>query len=224
MLSSSSPPPSPSLHVVLPPPLPPPPTSSPSSSPPLPPPPPPPDSFSASIVVSNTKQQHSPQLPRHHLLLRRWQVRLCCQQSLSDPHLPSIRSSFLSPLDTLHVDIGPLSSLDLLVLLSKSGSTEEPLRLVPFARPKDALPMFCFVYCVCEIEIKIEKGGGLQPVMEEIVQMFILLCYTGGFAGNVGHDSHILYTLSAVQVLALLDKLNILDVDKVSNCILFAVS
>ncbi|KAG7014120.1 Geranylgeranyl transferase type-2 subunit beta 1 [Cucurbita argyrosperma subsp. argyrosperma] len=36
----------------------------------------------------------------------------------------------------------------------------------------------------------------------------------GGFAGNVGHDPHILYTLSAVQVLALFDKLDVLDVDK----------
>ncbi|KAJ4836037.1 hypothetical protein Tsubulata_011365, partial [Turnera subulata] len=33
-----------------------------------------------------------------------------------------------------------------------------------------------------------------------------------GFAGNVGHDSHILYTLSAVQVWAPSDKLNILDI------------
>ena len=44
--------------------------------------------------------------------------------------------------------------------------------------------------------------------------------YVGGFGGNVGHDPHILYTLSAVQVLALFDKLNVLDNDKVSNCIL----
>lgn len=36
----------------------------------------------------------------------------------------------------------------------------------------------------------------------------------------MGHDAHILYTLSAVQVLALLDNLDVLDADKVSNCIL----
>lgn len=46
-------------------------------------------------------------------------------------------------------------------------------------------------------------------------------CFAGGFAGNVGHDPHILYTLSAVQVLALLDKLHVLDIDKVADCILF---
>ncbi|MBA0802656.1 hypothetical protein Gohar_012934 [Gossypium harknessii] len=47
-----------------------------------------------------------------------------------------IRSSFLSPLDALHGDIGALSSADVLVLFSKSGSTEELLRLLPCARAK----------------------------------------------------------------------------------------
>jgi len=45
-------------------------------------------------------------------------------------------------------------------------------------------------------------------------------CCEGGFGGNVGHDPHILYTLSAVQVLALFDKMDVIDVDKVTNCIL----
>jgi geranylgeranyl transferase type-2 subunit beta len=43
----------------------------------------------------------------------------------------------------------------------------------------------------------------------------------GGFGGNVGHDPHVLYTLSAVQVLCLFDRLDVLDVDKVADCILF---
>ncbi|KAK9222370.1 hypothetical protein WN944_010805 [Citrus x changshan-huyou] len=34
------------------------------------------------------------------------------------------------------------------------------------------------------------------------------------FAGNIGHDPHMLYALNAVQVLALFDKLDILDADK----------
>ena len=42
----------------------------------------------------------------------------------------------------------------------------------------------------------------------------------GGFGGNVGHDAHVLYTLSAVQVLCLFDRLDALDVDKVADCIL----
>ncbi|GLU03672.1 hypothetical protein SLE2022_208600 [Rubroshorea leprosula] len=49
-----------------------------------------------------------------------------------------IRSAFLSPLDALHGDIGALSSRDTLVLFSKSGSTEELLRLVPCVRAKGA--------------------------------------------------------------------------------------
>ncbi|XAR64897.1 Arabinose-5-phosphate isomerase [Bertholletia excelsa] len=47
-----------------------------------------------------------------------------------------IRSGFLSPLDALHGDIGILSPSDILVLLSKSGNTDELLRLVPCARAK----------------------------------------------------------------------------------------
>ncbi|KAJ0020153.1 hypothetical protein Pint_31057 [Pistacia integerrima] len=54
--------------------------------------------------------------------------------------------------------------------------------------------------------------------------MIEIFCYAGGFAGNIGHDPHILYTISAVQVLALFDKLDVLDVDKVSNCILIHIA
>jgi geranylgeranyl transferase type-2 subunit beta len=45
----------------------------------------------------------------------------------------------------------------------------------------------------------------------------------GGFGGNVGHDPHVLYTLSAVQVLCLFDRLDVLDVEKVADCILFQI-
>lgn len=48
----------------------------------------------------------------------------------------------------------------------------------------------------------------------------MVLSHTGGFSGNIGHDPHILYTLSAVQVLALFNKLDVLDIDKVATCIL----
>ncbi|ONM02936.1 Geranylgeranyl transferase type-2 subunit beta 2 [Zea mays] len=54
---------------------------------------------------------------------------------------------------------------------------------------------------------------------------WIMSCYhpeSGGFGGNVGHDPHVLYTLSAVQVLCLFDRLDVLDVDKVADCILFS--
>ncbi|KAK7245359.1 hypothetical protein RIF29_40199 [Crotalaria pallida] len=49
-----------------------------------------------------------------------------------------IRSQFLSPVDALHGDIGIVSAADVLVLLSKSGATDELLRLVPCARAKGA--------------------------------------------------------------------------------------
>ncbi|KAK7336876.1 hypothetical protein VNO77_17427 [Canavalia gladiata] len=49
-----------------------------------------------------------------------------------------VRSAFLSPVDALHGDIGILSDRDVLVLLSKSGTTDELLRLVPCAKAKGA--------------------------------------------------------------------------------------
>lgn len=49
-----------------------------------------------------------------------------------------IRAGFLSPVDALHGDIGILSDLDIVVLFSKSGNTEELLRLVPCAKAKGA--------------------------------------------------------------------------------------
>jgi len=42
----------------------------------------------------------------------------------------------------------------------------------------------------------------------------------GGFGGNYQHDPHILYTLSAVQILALFDRLDAVDADKIAVCIL----
>jgi len=46
---------------------------------------------------------------------------------------------------------------------------------------------------------------------------FVLSCQqeNGGFGGNIGHDAHLLYTLSAVQILCLFDALPRLDVPRV---------
>ena len=50
---------------------------------------------------------------------------------------------------------------------------------------------------------------------------WVLLCYdkkTGGFGGNIGHDGHLLYTLSALQILLLADyDLQTLPVDEITN-------
>lgn len=44
------------------------------------------------------------------------------------------KAVFLNPTDALHGDLGIVSKDDLVVLFSKSGNTEELIRLVPFAK------------------------------------------------------------------------------------------
>mmetsp|Transcript_33101 Transcript_33101/g.39637 ORF Transcript_33101/g.39637 Transcript_33101/m.39637 type:complete len:420 (+) Transcript_33101:40-1299(+) len=57
---------------------------------------------------------------------------------------------------------------------------------------------------------------------QETIVDWVFECYdskTGGFGGNKGHDAHLLYTLSAVQILVLADALSDprLDVDKICS-------
>ncbi|KAL0368381.1 UNVERIFIED_CONTAM: Geranylgeranyl transferase type-2 subunit beta 1 [Sesamum calycinum] len=61
--------------------------------------------------------------------------------------------------------------------------------------------------------------GRLDAVDQDEVVSWIMQCQheSGGFGGNIGHDPHILYTLSAIQVLALFDKIDVLDVEKASK-------
>ncbi|KAL2242458.1 UNVERIFIED_CONTAM: Geranylgeranyl transferase type-2 subunit beta 1 [Sesamum indicum] len=63
--------------------------------------------------------------------------------------------------------------------------------------------------------------GKLDAVDQDEVVSWIMQCQheSGGFGGNIGHDPHILYTLSAIQVLALFDKIDVLDVENVANYI-----
>ncbi|KZV41767.1 pentatricopeptide repeat-containing protein [Dorcoceras hygrometricum] len=58
--------------------------------------------------------------------------------------------------------------------------------------------------------------GKLDVVDQDEVVSWVMQCQdeSGGFGGNIGHDPHILYTLSAIQVLALFDKMDVLDKDK----------
>jgi arabinose-5-phosphate isomerase len=46
------------------------------------------------------------------------------------------RSIWLAPVDALHGDIGNVSPGDIVVMLSKSGTTEELTTLVPYAKAK----------------------------------------------------------------------------------------
>ncbi|NGX61750.1 MAG: Arabinose 5-phosphate isomerase KdsD [Chlamydiae bacterium] len=48
------------------------------------------------------------------------------------------KAAFLSPIDALHGDLGMVSSAALLLILSKSGETDELLELLPFVRSKGA--------------------------------------------------------------------------------------
>ncbi|KAE8662517.1 putative arabinose 5-phosphate isomerase [Hibiscus syriacus] len=93
-----------------------------------------------------------------------------------------IRSAFLSPLDAPHGDFGALSSADILVLFSKSGSTEELLRLIPCARakgvylisvtsiPNNALANACHMNVYLPLERELCPFD-LAPVTSTAIQM-----------------------------------------------------
>ena len=84
-----------------------------------------------------------------------------------------------------------------------------------------------FEYCVTEhlrmsgvywgvMAMEVMAAGEDMP-RAELVE-WVLSCFNaddGGFGGSVGHDSHLLYTLSAVQLLAIFDALDRLDRDAV---------
>lgn len=60
---------------------------------------------------------------------------------------------------------------------------------------------------------------------EEIINWVLASQHAdGGFGGSPRHDSHLLYTLSALQVLALYQKLHLVDADKVISCESFDAS
>ena len=61
--------------------------------------------------------------------------------------------------------------------------------------------------------------GATQTLDRDALIRFVKSCEckNGGFAGNVNHDPHLLYTLSAVQILAMIDALEYVDADRVAN-------
>ncbi len=62
--------------------------------------------------------------------------------------------------------------------------------------------------------------GRLHEMDQEAIVSWVLSCQhpCGGFGGSARNDPHLLYTLSAVQILALYDRLGELDADKVMSC------
>lgn len=92
------------------------------------------------------------------------------------------RALFISPVDALHGDIGLIGKEDTIVVLSKSGETEELLNLIPYVRNKGAA-----IICVVSnpksrlakaadiaIALPIEKelcSFNMVPTTSTIVQM-----------------------------------------------------
>jgi geranylgeranyl transferase type-2 subunit beta len=62
--------------------------------------------------------------------------------------------------------------------------------------------------------------GRLDRMDKGAILDWVMRCQKddGGFGGSERHDSHMLYTLSAVQILALYDRLDLLDVERVVKC------
>ncbi|XP_042037504.1 probable arabinose 5-phosphate isomerase [Salvia splendens] len=93
-----------------------------------------------------------------------------------------IKSAFLSPVDALHGDIGILSAVDLLVLFSKSGNSEELLKLVPCAKAKrvylisvtSVTPNGLTRLCDLNVHLPLERElcpFDLAPVTSTAIQM-----------------------------------------------------
>ncbi|KAL8457148.1 hypothetical protein ACS0TY_035116 [Phlomoides rotata] len=93
-----------------------------------------------------------------------------------------IKSGFLSPVDALHGDIGILSSKDLLVMFSKSGNSEELLKLVPCAKAKGVYlisvtsvkPNGLIRVCDLNVHLPLERElcpFDLAPVTSTAIQM-----------------------------------------------------
>ncbi|GCC35756.1 hypothetical protein chiPu_0014244 [Chiloscyllium punctatum] len=59
--------------------------------------------------------------------------------------------------------------------------------------------------------------GQLHRMNKEEILQFVKSCQhdCGGVGASIGHDPHLLYTLSAVQILSLYDSLHVIDVNKV---------
>ncbi|MGK5594277.1 MAG: KpsF/GutQ family sugar-phosphate isomerase [Parachlamydiaceae bacterium] len=77
------------------------------------------------------------------------------------------RAFFISPTDALHGDIGLISKDDILVVLSKSGETDELLNLIPYARNKGAE----IISIVSNPKSRLAKAANISvtlPVLNEL--------------------------------------------------------
>jgi geranylgeranyl transferase type-2 subunit beta len=63
--------------------------------------------------------------------------------------------------------------------------------------------------------------NAIDQVDRKTIIQSVMECYhpkVGGFGGHEGHDAHLLFTLSAIQVLATFDALNEIDPNMILNC------
>lgn len=95
-----------------------------------------------------------------------------------------LRSIFLHPVEALHGDLGRISSSDSIVFLSKSGNTEEILKLLPFinndkenlvalvGNTKNEIAKFCGIVIDCSVE-KEACINNLAPTTSSTVALAI---------------------------------------------------
>eukprot|EP00815_Leptocylindrus_aporus_P009770 CAMPEP_0116062024 /NCGR_PEP_ID=MMETSP0322-20121206/7461_1 /TAXON_ID=163516 /ORGANISM="Leptocylindrus danicus var. apora, Strain B651" /LENGTH=347 /DNA_ID=CAMNT_0003547149 /DNA_START=35 /DNA_END=1078 /DNA_ORIENTATION=- len=73
---------------------------------------------------------------------------------------------------------------------------------------------------ILKSEEEVDEMMGLNKALNETrpsIVDWVFMCYdsnVGGFGGNIGHDAHLLYTLSAVQILAIANRLDDERLDK----------
>eukprot|EP00835_Amoeboradix_gromovi_P003150 NODE_198_length_15297_cov_0.486182.p6 type:complete len:315 gc:universal NODE_198_length_15297_cov_0.486182:3113-4057(+) len=73
------------------------------------------------------------------------------------------------------------------------------------------LTMSAYYWAICATKL-ITREDVLDSAK---ITNFVLNCHhsSGGFSGAIGHDPHLLYTLSAIQILVMLNKLHLVNVD-----------
>jgi len=110
--------------------------------------------------------------------------------------------------DSLHTGyiVSLASKLD--ATTSYEGAVTEHLRMSGVYWSLTALSILCPVEKMDELMgVTSAIGNSARPAILD----WLFKCFdnrTGGFGGNVGHDGHLLYTLSALQILALVDRLD----------------
>jgi len=77
------------------------------------------------------------------------------------------RAMYLNPTDALHGDLGMVCQDDLIVLFSKSGNSEELIRLVPYAKAKGATLVSVACYPGCKLEQMCDMAVHL-PLQREL--------------------------------------------------------